>query len=142
MPDESARPITVASFNLFLSEHRLMATRCPSCQSLFLPPRAICPVCHGMELEWTALNGSGKLAAFTSIYVGPSVMCAAGYDRNNPYLAGIAQLAEGVKISARILGLDARTPDVGWIGLPLTVEFIDCGEGESRTTRLAFRASA
>ena len=140
MSEQPSRPFTAASFNQYLAEHKLMGTRCPACDRLFLPPRAICPGCHGDALAWAELSGAGKLAAFTSVYVGPSAMVAQGYDRNNPYLTGIVELAEGVKISARILGLDAKAPDVAWIGTPMTVTFLDRGEGEGKSTVLAFTA--
>jgi hypothetical protein len=140
MSDQSSRPFTAASFNQYLAEHKLMGTRCPACEATYIPPRAICPACHGDALGWVELSGHGKLAAFTSIYVGPSAMVAEGYDRNNPYVSGIVELAEGAKISARILGVDARQPDVAWIGTPLTVTFVDHGEGDSKSTVLAFSA--
>src|SRR5512137_1974517 len=105
MPDNLVRPFTAASFNQYLAEHKLMGTRCPTCDRITLPPRAICPECHGEALAWVELSGQGKLAAFTSIYVGPSALIAQGYDRNNPYVAGVVELTEGVKISARIVGL-------------------------------------
>lgn len=140
MSDEPSRPLTAAAFNQYLAEHKLMAARCPACEKLYLPPRAICPQCHGDQLHWAELSGRGTLAAFTSIYVGSSAMIAEGYDRNNPYLTGIVELAEGVKISARILGLDAAAPDVAWIGGPVGVEFLDRGEGDAKTATLAFRA--
>lgn len=141
MSEQPARPFTAASFNQYLTEHKLMAARCKLCGRLFLPPRAICPRCHDEQMEWIELGGKGKLAAFTSIYVGPSAMIAEGYDRNNPYLTGIVELEEGVRVSARILGLDARAPDVAWIGTPLTVTFLNRGEGEEKSTVLAFTAA-
>jgi len=140
MTEPTIRPFTAASFNQYLAEHKLMGTRCPACNATYLPPRAICPRCHGEALEWVELSGGGKLAAFTSIYVGPSAMVAEGYDRNNPYVAGIVELAEGAKISARILGVDARKPDVAWIGIPLSVAFVDRGEADTQSTVLAFSA--
>lgn len=141
MSEQPSRPFTAAAFNQYLAEHKLMATRCPACDATYLPPRAICPQCHGDALEWTELSGAGKLAAFTSVYVGPSAMVAEGYDRNNPYVSGIVELAEGPKISARIVGVDARRPDIAWIGTPMTVAFLDRGEGEGKSTVLAFAAS-
>lgn len=142
MSEAAHRPFTAAGFSQWLSEHKLMAARCPQCHALFIPPRALCPACRRADLEWVELAGRGALAAFTVIYVGPSAMIAEGYTREHPYIVGIVALAEGPKISARILGLDARQPDVGWIGAPLTVEFLDRGEGEQRKTFLAFRAVA
>ena len=67
-------------------------------------------------------------------------MIAQGFDRNNPYCTGIVELDEGVKISARILGVDAGRPETIQIGAPLTIEFVQTGEGEGLTTVLAFKA--
>jgi uncharacterized OB-fold protein len=142
MPEAADRPFTAASFYQFLDEDQLMGTRCAGCSALYLPPRAICPQCHGEDLAWAPLEGSGVLAAFTCVYVGPSAMAAEGYDRNNPYCTGIVELDEGVRISARILGVDARNPSAIRIGTPLQVEFVHRGdEGTSGTTVLAFRAA-
>jgi uncharacterized OB-fold protein len=132
-------PFTVASFNQFLREKKLMASRCPQCNALYLPPRAICPKCHGDQLEWVETSGKGKLAAFTSVYVGPTAMIAEGFDRNNPYVTGIVELDEGVRISARILGVDARHPEQIKIGTPMTVDFVERGEGDKKQTFLAFQ---
>ena len=140
MSDQPSRPFTATSFNQYLAEHRLMGARCTTCGALHLPPRAICTACHGDRLEWAETSGRGKLAAFTSIYVAPSAMVAAGYTRENPYISGIVELEEGVKISARILGVDARNPDIRWIGAALTVDFVIQGEGDAAKTCLAFKA--
>ena len=86
------------------------------------------------------MKGKGKLAAFTVITVGPSLMVQAGYDRNNPYCSGIAELEEGPKISGRILEVDVKNPENIQVGTPLTVEFIEEGEGDNKKTFLAFRA--
>ena len=134
----STLPFTAASFNQFLGEKKLMASHCPACDALYLPPRAICPKCHSDQLEWVETSGKGKLAAFTSVYVGPTAMIAQGYDRNNPYVTGIVELDEGIKISARILGVDAGHPEQIKIGTPMTVAFLERGEGEARRTFLAF----
>jgi uncharacterized OB-fold protein len=83
----------------------------------------------------------GRLVAFTSIYVGPSVLVAEGYDRNNPYVTGIVELTGGAKISARILGVDAKSPNIEWIGRPVLAKFVEKGEGDARTVALAFEAA-
>lgn len=137
---EEQRPITVASFYHFLNEKKLMASRCPECGGLYLPPKAICPTCYSEDMEWVELGGQGKLAAYTAVHIAPTFMEAQGFDRNNPYLAGVVELDEGVKISARITGLDAQNPTAVEIGTPLTLDFIEQGEGEDAQTVLAFRA--
>ena len=66
-------------------------------------------------------------------------MIEQGYGREAPYLTGIVELAEGPKISARILGLDATQPQGTWIGTPVVVEYLQRDEGEEKKTELAFR---
>lgn len=134
------RPFTSASFEQYLNEKKLMGSHCTTCSKDYLPPRAICPNCHGDQLTWIEFSGRGKLAAFTSIFIAPTAMIEAGYGRGNPYLAGVVELDEGVKISAQILGMDATKPQEVQIGTPLQVEYVERGEGEAKKTFLAFRA--
>lgn len=122
------RSFTHASFSQFLKEKKLMGSRCLKCGALYLPPRPICPKCFSQEMEWAEFKGRGKLAGFTCIAVGLSRMIAEGYTRENPYCSGVVELDEGVKISARLLGLDAKRPEGIKIGIPLQVEFIERGE--------------
>lgn len=133
------RPFTPASFTQFLNEKKLMGSHCTNCGGIFLPPRAICPKCYSDQLEWVEFSGKATLVAFTSIYIAPTAMIAAGYGRDKPYLAGVVELDDGVKISAQILGLDASRPDQVKIGTALTAEFVERGEGEAKKTALAFR---
>lgn len=134
------RPFTSVSFDAFLKEKKLMGSHCAICNRDFLPPRPICPQCHGDQLTWVEFSGKAKLAAFTSIYIAPTAMIEAGYGRDNPYLVGVVELEEGVKISAQILGLDAKRPEDIKIGTPLQAEFVERGEGEKKKTFLAFHA--
>ena len=133
------RPFTAASFKQYLNEKKLMGSHCPNCDESFLPPRAICSHCHNDRMEWIEFKGSGKLAAFTSIYIAPTAMIAAGYGRDKPYLAGIVELEEGVKVSGQILSLDASRPEEVKIGTPLVAEYIERGEGDTKKMALAFR---
>ncbi len=140
MTTTAERPFTSASFEQYLNEKKLMGSHCTTCNKDFLPPRAICPNCHGDQLTWIEFSGKGRLAAFTSIFIAPTVMIAEGYGRENPYLAGVVELDEGVKISGQILGMDAKKPEEVKIGTQLQAEFVERGEGETKKTFLAFRA--
>jgi uncharacterized OB-fold protein len=91
-------------------------------------------------MEWVEMAGRGRLAAFTTVHIAPTAMLQAGYDRKNPYCAGVVQLDEGPSISAQILGVDAKKPHEITVGTPLQVAFIERGEGEERRTFLAFEA--
>lgn len=140
MTDAVTKPFSVVAFNQFLAAHQLMAARCVDCGSLALPPRAICPACRSKHMEWVAVSGKGKLAAFTVIYIAPTFMIEQGYGREKPYVSGIVELDEGPRVSAHILGLDALHPETIQIGTPLVVDFIDYVSGDKTHTYLAFRA--
>ena len=127
------------SYERFLNEDKLMGSRCRKCGSLSVPPRSICVKCYQSEMEWVAIKGKGKLVAFTSIAIGPPFMIREGYDRKRPYVSGVIELEEGVKVVARIEGVDASKPETIRIGTPLQMEFLHRGEGADATTFLAFR---
>ena len=129
---------TQAEFQRHLDEHRLMAAHCRTCGAVHLPPRPVCPACHGREMEWAELSGRGKLAGFTVVHIAPTAMVEAGYGRDNPYCVGVVELEEGPRISAWISGVDTARPQTIAVGAPLAVEFIDRGEGEDRRVFLAF----
>ncbi len=132
-------PFNDFSYERFLTEEKLMGSRCQSCGSLFVPPRTICIKCYGSDMEWIEMKGRGKLAAFTCIAVGPPFMRKEGYDRKHPYVSGVIELEEGVKVVARIEGVDGNKPENIKIGTPLQVQFLHRGEGENLTAFLAFR---
>ncbi len=133
------RPFSDISYQQFLSEEKLMGSRCRHCGRVYVPPRSICPHCGGDEKEWAEMKGKGKLAAFTSITIGPPFMVKEGYDAKHPYIIGVVELEEGTRIVARIEGVDASQPETIKIGTPLTVEYLHQGEGEDKKTFLAFR---
>jgi len=134
-----ARPFNDISYERFLSEDKLMGSRCQKCGSVFVPPRPICTKCYGSEMEWAEMKGKGQLAAFTSIAIGPPFMIKEGYDRKHPYVCGVVALEEGVRVVARIDGVDGTKPETIKIDTPLSAEFLHIGEGEASTTFLAFR---
>lgn len=133
------REFSGASFYQFLGEEKLVASKCKKCGALYLPPKPMCTSCYSDEMEWAEMKGKGKLAAFTTIAVASTLMIEEGYGRDNPYCTGVVELEEGPKISARILGVDPKKPEEIKVGTPLTVEFVERGEGEQKKTFLAFR---
>ena len=132
---------TARSFYRLLAEGTLAGSRCKACQTIYLPPRSICGNCHVADMEWQEFPGRGRLGAFTVISVPPSTMAREGFDRSNPYCSGVVELEGGVRISARILGVDATRPATVAIGMPLVLEAVRDGDGKPRPV-LAFRAAA
>lgn len=127
------------SYEQFLSEEKLMGSRCKQCGAFYVPPRPICVKCYASEMEWVQTKGKGKLAAFTCIAVGPPFMMEEGYNRTRPYVSGVVELEEDARVVARIEGVDGSKPETIKIGTPLRVEFLHRGEGEDSATFLAFR---
>jgi uncharacterized OB-fold protein len=132
------RSFSDISYQQFLDENKLMGSQCRKCGRLAAPPRPICFHCRGFDMAWVPLNGFGKLAAYTCIAIGPPSMIAEGYDRKNPYCVGVVELDEGVRVDARIEGVDARQPETILVGMPMQVRFLHRGEGEGARTCLAF----
>ena len=139
----TTEPFIQHTFQAYLARGKLMGSRCQNCQALHVPPRPICPECFGQELAWEELSGRGTLKAFTVVHIGLSAMIEAGYDRSNPYVAAIVELAEGPSISAQLLGVDAQQPQEISIGMPLrmAIQAKMSGEPEEEPqVRLAFEA--
>ena len=132
------REINYEAYQRYLEEHKLMGTCCQSCGQLYLPPRPLCPHCHGSDMDWQELSGSGKLIAYTTVHIAPTAMIEAGYGRDNPYCVGVVQLDEGPAISAQILGVDCSNPQQISIGTNLKSAFVERGQDDDRRTTLVF----
>jgi len=128
-----------AAFHDSVCEKKLTASRCVKCGAIYLPPRPICPACRSDEMEITNIKGRGRLVAFTIITAAPPLMIEEGYGRGNPYCSGIVLLDEGVKITARILGVDLSHPEEIKINSPVTMEFQEAVHGGAKCTFVAFR---
>jgi uncharacterized OB-fold protein len=133
------RPFNDTSYEQFVKERKVMGSKCKNCGALSLPPRPICISCFGKKMEWVEFKGTGRLVAFSSIVVAPPYMVKEGFNRNNPYLVGVVELEEGAKTVARIIGFDAKKPELIKVGTPLKAEFLEKGEGPDRKIILAFK---
>ncbi len=138
MADNVAPPFTAAEFNQYLAQHKLVGSRSVTSNKLYVPPRPMCTDSHSYDMELVELSGKGKLVAFTVITIAPTQMIEAGYNRNNPYCAGIVELEEGPKVSAQIIGVDVAHPETIKIGTSLKVAFVERGQEDKRRTYLAF----
>ena len=133
------RAISDASFQEFLAEERLMGCRCRHCGALFMPPTPACTCCYRQEMEWLAMPQTGTLAAFTCITVCPPAMKEEGFGRDNPYCTGVVALADGLRVTTRIHGVDARHPETIRVGMPMQAAFQHQEKDGRPTTLLGFR---
>lgn len=126
-------------FYIALEQGDLIGSHCQDCGTHIVPQRRICPKCHSENTEIISYDGSGKLVAYTVVFV-PSVrMAEEGYSAKNPYCVGIVELAAGPRVSAQIIDVDLDHPEKIVIGTPLKMTTITRGEGEDQSTFLAFK---
>jgi len=95
--------------------YRLEAGKCLSCGFICFPPRLICPGCGGRAFEPTNLADSGKIVTYTVIRVAPGQ-----FVDEAPYAVGIAEMDDGVKLTAQVVDCDFAALKVG---LRVKVEF-------------------
>jgi uncharacterized OB-fold protein len=95
--------------------YRYEAARCTGCGSLSFPPRVVCDSCGCHEHETVGMADKGKLLTYTVIRVGPSQ-----FSDQTPYAVGIAELDDGVRLTAQIADADF---DELKVGLPVKLEF-------------------
>jgi len=88
--------------------YRLEAGKCKGCGTVCFPPRVICPRCGSREFEKTRLAGAGKLLTYTIIRVAPHQ-----FEDQAPYAVGIAELDDGVRLTAQVVDCDFSELAVG-----------------------------
>ena len=115
---------TTATYQGYIHEGKLMGSRCLNCGAVFLPLKPVCGNCQQASMEPVPMSGKGRVAAYSLIAIGPQTMIDEGFDRQHPYCSGIVELDEGVRIPARIVGVDAEKPVDEVIGTPGTLEFL------------------
>ena len=126
----------LAGYRHFLTQRKVMGSRCLDSGEIYLPPRPICPKCQSRNMEWVELSGEGVVAAFTSIAVVSAAMAERGYGNGRPYVTGFVALKEGPTVAARIEGGN-RTVHVG---MRVQADFLEeSSPAEGNPTTLIFR---
>jgi len=118
---------TTKVFNGFVTQGKLMGTRCKSCGEIHIPPRRICSKCNSQQLEWFEFKGEGTLEAVTLVRVPSSK-----FRNRSPYAVGIVRLDEGPSISGLMKVDKPETLEVGE-----RMRFIPIKDGEK--TILGFK---
>ncbi len=50
-----------AAYNRFITEGKLMGSKCQKCGSMYVPPRPICPKCHARKAKLVEMKAKGNL---------------------------------------------------------------------------------
>ncbi|TFG33992.1 nucleic acid-binding protein [Candidatus Thorarchaeota archaeon] len=114
-----------------IEEGHFKAYKCVDCGAVIAPPSGSCYSCGSSNMSWADVSGTGKLVAFTVIHIAPDE-----FAEEAPYYVAIVELAEGTRVSARLLGFDPLKPEEVNIGIDLKLDY---EKGKSGKTYLAFR---
>jgi uncharacterized protein len=109
----------VAPFADYLTQGRIMATRCNKCNREYYPPQSDCSQCLSQEMDWFECPTEGKLVSFTQIMVLPehfaltelSVPFAKATLTPSP--VGLLDVKEGIRIMGWIPKIMASELKVG-----------------------------
>lgn len=100
---------TVSRFLVELRDNaRILATKCPQCHKVLLPPRSFCATCFiSLKDQWVELEPVGELVTYS--------ICTAdipGVPKKPPYVVAFVTLGNSSTTMAQYLeGLDLSDPD-------------------------------
>ncbi|MDD5702260.1 MAG: Zn-ribbon domain-containing OB-fold protein, partial [Dehalococcoidales bacterium] len=109
IPYEYSAGETVSRFLVELRDNaRIMATKCPKCQQVLLPPRSFCASCFvSLKDQWVELKPVGELVTYS--------ICTAdipGVPKKPPYIVAFVTMDGSDTTMAQYLeGLDLSDPD-------------------------------
>ena len=86
----------------------LVGGKCSNCGKMYYPIKKVCRVCGSRECEETKLSDKGKLVSFTVIRSPPS-----GYEEYVPYVVGIVELEDGIRVISQIVDCDIKDVKTG-----------------------------
>ncbi len=88
--------------------YRFEAARCCECRKVSFPPRPVCPGCRSERSEPVVLSDEGKLVTWTVVRVAPTP-----FAMQAPYVVGIVELDQGVRVTAQIADASPDELDFG-----------------------------
>jgi uncharacterized OB-fold protein len=102
-------------------ERRLVALRCGDCGHFRMPPTPFCPQCQSQNRDYHELSGRGEVFSFAVVHGFPG--------RPEITLVGaVVSLPDAAeaRLVTNVVGVD---PGQVYIGMPLTVDFVDIADG-------------
>jgi uncharacterized OB-fold protein len=102
-------------------EGRFLVPRCRACDRFRWPPGPMCPSCQATETDWIEASGRGTVYSWVVAAhpVHPSLVDQV------PYVVGLVELEEGVRVVANVTG---STPAEVTAGMPVELYFEDLVE--------------
>ena len=82
-----------------VQNHELKLQHCDDCQDYIFYPRLLCPNCFSDNLTWRNTSGKGVIHSYTVVH-----KAMPPFNEETPYVVGIIELQEGVRMMSRIEG--------------------------------------
>ncbi len=102
------RTLETAPFWDACAQRRLVLPKCVRCSELIWYPRAVCPFCGSLEVDWAEVSGRGTVYTFTIVRKG-----SGPYAPVSPYIVAFVQLEEGPTMMTNIVGVDPESVSIG-----------------------------
>ncbi len=102
LPVESLYTAGIAGERFFRSlkeEGTLLATYCPKCELLLLPPKIYCENCFEELREWRKVKNEGILKSYTILHIGPD-----GKRKEIPEIVGMIKMKDTTTVLIHRLG--------------------------------------
>ncbi len=96
--DDDSRPFWEGVKN-----HKLMIQWCKDCKKYIFYPRIICPHCYSEDVSWVEASGQGRIHSYTVVH-----RTIPPFNEQTPFVVGIIELIEGVRMISRIVGDRAK----------------------------------
>lgn len=114
IPDGDSAPYWEA-----VNRGELLIQQCDDCTQHIFYPRSICPHCFSDHISWVKATGKGRIYSYTVVHraFGP-------FAAETPYVVGLVELDEGVRMMTRILGPREEVA----IDKTVEVTFVQMGE--------------
>jgi uncharacterized OB-fold protein len=85
------------------ADGRLLVQACRDCDALQFYPRGHCLRCFGSDVVWREVSGRATLHTYSVVHRTPSEEFAADV----PYVFAIVDLEEGVRMTSRVIDVEA-----------------------------------
>jgi uncharacterized protein len=127
------RPITDGLFASDGDAPCLLAARCEACRKAHFPASTVCPYCGADGCAETRVGPAGRLYLYTTVGTAPP-----GYRGPVPYGFGVVELADGLRVIARLTEarLDRLRPG---LAMRLVVEPLFTDDDGTTVLSYAFR---
>ncbi|MCK5559339.1 MAG: Zn-ribbon domain-containing OB-fold protein [Thermoplasmata archaeon] len=93
------------------NRYNLIGTKCPNCETVFFPPRDMCPKCHRLsigKMERTQLSGKGKIVTYTVVHDSSSA-----FRMQIPYIMAIIEFEEGTRVTGQLVDCEPEDLAIG-----------------------------